>query len=191
MNTDNTNTMSNYDNKTRRFPAAFGGQRGRGGAGAGAGSYHRHQPMNPMPKKVVKEPQTVDVNSELNFPSLGGQDAWSAKKPVTSVPFEKKSYASFASDWKSSEDEENRRKLAEQEMLKQAETERMRYCTTSRIIGATRSRLYAETHEESFNEDDEYYEEDNYVNRPADDGWNLVDHKARNNMHGYDEECEY
>ena len=66
------------NNTTRRFPMAFGGQRGRGG---GSGGYR--QTAYPPPPKEEKA-KTVDLTSEMNFPALGGNSTWAAP-PVTNT----------------------------------------------------------------------------------------------------------
>lgn len=160
--------MSNYDNNTtRRFPAAFGGQRrgGNGGynnrGGAGRGRYQ--EVRYPAPEKK-EEPKTVDLNSEMNFPSLGGGSAWGSKPVMAGAGVARstnKSFAELANGWKEADDAEKERKILEEEEARREQSDRERYCKSSRILGFTRSRLHTEKYDEY---DDEEYNNDEYDN---------------------------
>ncbi len=181
------NKMSNQDNNmTRRFPAAFGGER-RGGGGYGnnqrGGGPRRYQHEVRYPAPVKKEePKTVDVTSEMNFPALGGGGGWrcagaAAAGAGTGLPPAYKSFASMASDWKETEEQEAAR-IAYERSVAEADNRRNRGLLTGIF---TKSRLNTESHGLQQYYDEEYDEE--YVpsasGYPEDEGWNMIDNAKK------------
>ena len=160
------------NNTTRRFPMAFGGQRGRGGGG-GSG-YRQQQPTYPPPQKEEKA-KTVDLTSEMNFPALGGNSTWSAP-PVTNTVAGSGAFASLASKWKESDDAEIARQAAEKVKAAQEEAERQHYSRTMRMVGGTRNRLYTENYSQNYSNQDEEYEFDYPSEEPhLSDDWETVE----------------
>jgi len=132
--------MSNYDNTTRRqFPTAFGGQRRGGGGGynnrGGAGRGRYQEVRYPAPEIKKEVPKTVNVTSELDFPSLA-TDGWTTTKPSTCPGTS--SFATLANKWKSEEEEEEMRIKLEKEDREKKRLEESRYNSQFRIIGQIR-----------------------------------------------------
>lgn len=173
--------MSNYDNNTtRRFPAAFGSQRRGGGVQQRGGGPRRYQPQEvryPAPEKK-EEPKTVDLTSEMNFPSLGGGSAWGAAAGAGSAKPAGRSFATMASDWKETEEAEAARIAYEREQ-QEIENRRNRGMLTSIF---TKSRLYTESKNVQEYYDQEY-DDDGYkqpsFGYPEDEGWNTIDNSIK------------
>lgn len=172
--------MSNYDNNTtRRFPAAFGGQR-RGGGGynnqRGGGPRRYQEVRYPAPEKK-EEPKTVDLTSEMNFPSLGGGSGWGSAAAGAGAPKPAgKSFASMASDWKETEEAEAARIAYEREQ-EEIENRRNRGMLTGIFTKSRLQQRYADYEEDA----DDY--EDDYPPTTYDDqenkDWNTVDRSVR------------
>ena len=88
--------MNNNANR-RQFPAAFGGR----GRPRGAPQPYRAYP--PRKDETVKKEEKVDLNSEMNFPSLGkGDSSWNqvpALPGSIATAGAGASFASLASKW--------------------------------------------------------------------------------------------
>ncbi len=183
----NNNKMNNsYDNKTRQFPTAFGGQRRGGGGGynnRGGGGRRYQEVRYPAPVKK-EEPKTVDVTSEMNFPALGGAGggAWGIAGANagagTGLPPAYKSFAALASDWKETEEAEEAR-IAYERAAAEADNRRNRGMMTAIF---TKSRLHTESTGAQQYYEDEYDEE--YIPQhpsgyPEDAGWNMVDNAKK------------
>lgn len=159
--------MSKYDNNTRRFPAAFGGKK----------PFPYRKPSPPTEQKV--EEKKVDLTSEMNFPSLGGNDAWNMRTkdaPGTSG----KSFASLASSWKEADDEEQKRVEFERMKAEREAEERRTFAHVHRFntrsyLQPTTSKLFGGDHEEDVGEEE--YEE-NRTYKATDSDWNIVDRSA-------------
>lgn len=172
--------MSNYDNTTRQFPAAFGGQR-RGGynnrGGAGRGRYQ--EARYPAPEKK-EEKKSVNVTSELDFPSLGSDGGWASAKP--SICPGTSSFATLAQKWKKDEEDEETRIKYEKEQEEKRKLEESRYTTTSRILGQVRYMHSNSKYDEEEEEYDHYDALDRYdeeLNRKTteNDEWSTVERR--------------
>lgn len=152
--------MSNYDNTTRRqFPTAFGGQRRGGGGGynnrGGAGRGRYQEVRYPAPEKK-EEKKTVNIASELDFPSIGSDGGWAASKPSTCPGTS--SFATLAQKWKKDEEDEEARIKFEKEEYERKKLEESRYLTTSRILGRNRARSTTVYDDEGDCDDYDHYE---------------------------------
>lgn len=185
-NPRNNDTM--MTKTTRSFPAAFNKQPQRGGYGGQRRPYHPRPPTAVVEKKAP----TVNVASELDFPTLGGKDSWSAPAAASAgAGFAGKSFASMATSWKAEDDAEADRIAYEKEAAEQEAAKRREIGVMSRVFSSGSSRHY-ETYRVS---GDEYDEEEAPPRHPfsaPDDGWNLVDRAAKRPVAQsyYDEECD-
>lgn len=171
--------MSSYNNTTRRFPAAFGGQR-RGGGGGYGGQRRYQEVAYPAPEKK-EAPKTVDLTSEMNFPSLGASDGWTTAKPIPSTG---STFATLAQKWKKDEEDEEERIRFEKEQAEKKKLEDSRYITTSRILsrGYAHDSKHADYEEDVDDEYDQYAELDKYeqmMNRQKseEDDWATVERR--------------
>lgn len=178
----NNTKMSNYDNNTRRFPAAFGGQRGRGSGGRG----YAPRPFYPRAQPEKKEEPKIDITSQMNFPSLGGNTAWTAPVPKVHAAAGAGLFSELAAKWQEADDAENARKRAEEERLAREEARRTQFYAGPRLMGMTRSRLYESTSYRENEYDDEYDDDEyEYTPNPAptlSDAWETVEKKRNTHL---------
>ena len=179
--------MSNYDNTTRRqFPSAFseqrrGGFNNRGGGGYNRGGGRRYQEVRYPASEVKEVKKTVDVRSEMDFPSLGSDGGWASAKPSTCLGTS--SFASLAHKWKSDEEEEAARIKYEKEQEEKKKLEERKYILTSRFMGTQRYTHSNSKYDEEEEEDDydHYAELDHYeqqLNTQNDEtGWSTIERR--------------
>lgn len=158
--------MSNYDDDSRQqrpFPTAFGGwrERDRGGYNnRGARGRGRYQEVRyPAPEIKKEVPKTVNVTSELDFPSLA-TDGWTTTKPAICPGTS--SFATLANKWKSDEEKEEIRIKLEKEEQEKKRLEESRYNSQFRILGQMRyahsSAKYSYGDDEEDDDDYDHYE---------------------------------
>lgn len=189
--------MNNNNANRRQFPAAFGGR----GRPMGAPRPYRAHPPKETP---VKKEEKIDLNSEMNFPSLGRSDSsWTT--PIAALPGSiaaagaGTSFASLATGWQASDDAEQERVEMEKMAAERSAVEYNRFATIRRFATnshchVTSSRLFRYGEDEDEEAEPTEHEAQQERRRVAESEWTTVDRKAKKGFQpqfaDYSEEAE-
>ena len=153
--------MSNYNmNRNSNFPAAFGGRRQT----REEQPYYRRRVERE--EEEDKEAKSRELN-EVNFPSLGGGNAWKTEPTKKSTQLD---FASLATDWKV-------RETLQKEREERLERERLREEREYELYQRLRPRFgYSYSNEEDTHEEEQPVEQEQ---KPVDEWTTIQHHKTR------------